>query len=233
MKYLIFLILFISQSVHAKWVTGIGYFQPGEYRVENEVSPMPFGLNIVPMIGYFSPRLRVAGPSVSARVLGNHLAEMRLKVNMIGDRYKAHEVELRKSAVDVGAMVRLFFLSASYAADISNTYKGTHYNFKFSWRFPITKNYFIVPSYTYGVFSSDYTNYYYGVRDSEVGYFSAYKVDEAIIQTITLVNTYILDKHNSLVLNFSYRLFDDEIYNSPTVEKKSYTRGSFFWNYTF
>jgi hypothetical protein len=231
-KFIIVFITLLQFCTHAKWITGVGVFEPGRYRVDNEISPLPFGWNVVPMIGYISPRLRVIGPTASLRVFGGGPYEARVNVNMTGDRYRAHEVAERDSGVDVGASVRLLFLTLKYGADVAGVYHGNSFSWGLSRRIVIDDKFIFIPSYTQRYVNSGYANYYYGVKESEVGYFQAYRPGESKITSIRLSSTWRLNETHSIALNINRREFADEIYNSPTVREKSYYSGSLFWNYT-
>ncbi|MBD64644.1 MAG: hypothetical protein CME62_05530 [Halobacteriovoraceae bacterium] len=232
-KNILFLFIFFNSVAYAKWITGVGYFDPGEYRVENEISPMPLGWNIVPMIGYVSPKMRVIGPRISYHIVGNKAVELRADINAIGDRYESHEVEMRDTAIDGGMSLRLMFLTFGYSADISNVYYGNNYSWGLSWRFILADNFFIIPSFTQKYFSSEYTNFYFGVKESEEGYFNAYEVDASKISTLRLTTTLKLNEKDSIAFTVSQREFEDEVYDSPTVAKKRYLSSSLFWNYSF
>ena len=229
---MLLLFLFGIHNAQARFVGGIGYIQPGQYRVDNEINPLPLGISVVPMIFYRGERLSVLGPNVSYSLLKGPI-NFALRVGATGDRYKTESLKQRDAAINAGFSLRLLFLTLNYGSDISNVFDGNTMSVSIGWRFTLTESLFFIPSIKKEFQNSSYVNYYYGVSRDEAGRFSAYKVNNAVNDIYGVGFTYILDPLQSLSLNYSYKVFDQVIFDSPTINEDSYGRFSLFWNYKF
>ena len=214
----------------ANLVTGIGYISPEEYRTDNEINPLPLGLSFVPMIAYHSERLRIYGPNISYNLLRGSIG-FDLKINVVGDRYQAYEVEKRDTAINGGASIRLFFLSIHYGSDIARTYNGNMMAVSLVHRFKFGEKLTIIPRFSKEYLNKSFTRYYYGVRDNETGEFRAYTLNEAVNDIYALNSSLKLDEQSSIALSYAYKKFDNEIFKSPTIALKGYSTWSLFWNF--
>jgi len=224
--------LLAVHNVQARFVGGIGYIQPGEYRVDNEINPLPLGISVVPMIFYRGERLSVLGPNLSYSLIKGPI-NFALSVGATGDRYKTESLEQRDAAINAGFSLRLLFLTLNYASDVSNVFDGNTMSAGIGWRFQLTQSLFFTPSIKKEFLNSSYVNYYYGVSTDEAGRFTSYRVNSAVNDIYAIGLTYILNPIQSFSLNYSYKVFDQVIFDSPTINEKSYGRLSFFWNYKF
>lgn len=233
--YLGLLILFFSLNLQAKFVTGVGYIQPADYRVDNDVSPLPLGWNVVPMIGYFGERLRIVGPKISYVLIKNPFFNFFTFAEVLGDRYKSQGIGLRDSAINMGVGVRIVFITIKYGHDITNRYKGHSYEISGGWRFFLSNDFFLTPSYKMKFYSDRYVNKYFGVSNDEAknSPYSSYIGDDSVNHIWGIGGTYKLDELQSFALNLNWTFLDVNIYSSPTVSKKSYPTYSLFWNFSF
>ncbi len=231
-KFFFGLLLISSFNIAAGFTVGLGYIKPQEYRVGNNINPLPFGLSIVPMFAYRGERLSILGPTVSYSLLKGPIG-FGLRLNPTGDRYESDGIETRDTAINGGVFLRLLFLTLNYGRDLSSTYNSYTASATLSWRFKILENLFFSPGVTQRLLSRKYVNYYYGIRSTEAGRFSPYQTGDAQNTTLRLGLDYSLNKNNSISSNYSHRFFDPKIYRSPTVGKKSHGTISIFWNYTF
>lgn len=223
---------FVSCEAKAegKFITGIGYIAPQEYRKDNEINPLPFGLSVVPMIAYRSKKLRVSGPNASY-ALKNGSIGLRLNLNMTGDRYEAYELDRRGTAVNGGVSLRLMNIILKYSSDISRVYNGNVFGISLVHRFSLGANLSLAPRITKEYLGKAFTRYYFGVEASETGQFPEYAPKEAVNDIYGMVLNYKLSLNSSLASSYSYKVFDNEIYKSPTISRSSYSTWAFFYNY--
>lgn len=233
-NFFVLLLLFAS-PVFAKFVGGIGYIQPGKYRVDNNVSPLPLGWNVVPMIGYFGERLQVVGPNITYKLIKDPLYNFFINLSAIGDRYESHNIGLRDTSLNANVGLRILFLTLKYGHDISGRYKGNTLEFIAAWRFILSEKLFIMPRYRRLHLDSRYVNFYYGITQDEAdgGPYTFYQSGNAINESVGLTTTYKLFEGQSIALSADYTFLHENIYKSPTTSRKSYLTASLFWNYTF
>ena len=210
--------------------TGIGYISPDEYREDNEINPLPFGLSTVPMIAYRSERWRLIGPRLSYHLLKGPIG-IDLNLGLEGDRYLAHELEQRDNSVAAGASLRLFFLICRHDSDISRTFNGNINKITLAHRFLVTDKLFIIPRITKEYVGRNFTDYYYGVDPDEVGEFEEYSPENSENEIYGLTLTQVLNEGSSLTLNITHKVFGEEIANSPTIRLDRYNIWSFFWSF--
>ena len=215
---------------HAAFTTGLGYIHVEQYRTDNEINPLPLGLSVVPMIAYRSERLRIFGPNINYSLLRGAIG-FDLKLNVSGDRYKAYEIEERSTSIDAGVSLRLLFLSLTYSSDIGRTYNGNSYSLGIAHRFMLGDSIMIIPRVAREYLNKSYTRYYYSVSLDETGEFPLYSLEEATNEIYTIIINLKLSERNSISLNYTHKVFDDDIYASPTIELKRFNRSAVFWNY--
>lgn len=224
--------LIFGSISYANFSSGLGYIRPSDYRVNNYISPLPFGLSVVPMIGYRGERLTVLGPNVSYSFVKGKISA-GLRVRAVGDRYESAGIARRDTAINGGAFLRLLFLTINYGRDLTSRYNGDLLSARLAWRFKLPASFLFNPAIVREFVSKKFVNYYYGVESYEATTYSAYQGQSA---QNTIVNgnlIYMIDQSNSLAFNYSHKFFDREIYTSPTVDKRNYGTTSFFWNYKF
>ncbi len=229
--FIMFMVILGINNSYAKFISGIGYIGPEEYRVDNEINPLPFGLSLIPMIAYRGQRLQVYGPNISYVLLRGPVS-FSLNAKAFGDRYKARDLSQRDTAVNAGVSLRLLFLTLKYGADISKVYNGNTAEVGIGWRFKFGDSWLVIPGLAKEYLNESYVNYYFGIDADEVGEFSFYEAKTAVNDKLRLGVTYLIDSENSLSLNYSYRKFDKVVYESPTISKEGYATWSFFWSYS-
>ena len=213
-----------------KFISGLGYIKPGEFRVDNEINPLPLGLSFVPMIAYRGERLSVFGPNINYALIKGAIS-LGLRLNTSGDPFKSHEINQSGTAINGGVSLRLLFLTLNYESDISNVYDGNLMKASIGWRFPLFDNLMFTPNFGKEFLNHSYVNHYFGVEKSEVGYFSFYETNSAVNDHYGFGLIFKLTEMNSLSLNYSFKKLDKVIYDSPTVSKKEYDTFSVFWSY--
>lgn len=214
----------------AEFTTGLGYLTQQNHRVDNEISPFPFGLNFVPMLAYQSRKWRIYGPNVSYSLL-NGFFGAALHFSATGDRYQAYDVATRETAVNVGASVRILYLTLKHEIDFFHTYNGNITSLILAKPFKLSEKIVLIPGLTKKFLSKGYVNYYYGIRSDETSYFSSYKVENAVNNEWAAMLKYSMDEINSFMLSYKHIIFDRVIYDSPTVRLREYDRWGLFWNH--
>ncbi|MDA9793241.1 MipA/OmpV family protein [Bacteriovoracaceae bacterium] len=232
-KSMIILFVFsLSLNIAAagEFRVGFGYIQPGEYRVDNEINPLPLGMSFVPLIAYRGERLSVLGPNINYSLLKGPIS-FGIRLNAAGDRYKSHDLEERDSAINAGVVLRFYFLTLSHAADVSGLYNGEVEQLTVGWRLMLSDSLSFMPSIGKEFLSLEYTNYYYGVKEGESAYYPAYQTNNSVNDIYSARLIYKMSEDHSFSLSFKHRAFDKVIYDSPTINKQKFSRWAMFWSY--
>lgn len=227
---LLIIFVFFTFKSYAKFRTGVGYIVPAEYRTNNEINPLPFGLSVVPLIAYRGESLNIFGPNISYSLLKG-LVGFNVDFNIVGDRYKAYEVNKRETAINAGASLRLLNLILYYGSDISGTYRGNVFKATLAHRQKITDSFMTTFSIAKEFYNKSFSNYYYGVKLSEVGEFAEYSLSETSSILLSLMLSYKLSESNSISLSFNRKEFDEKIYQSPTIALKRFNTWALFWSF--
>src|SRR5690606_18310020 len=128
--------------------------------------------------------------------------------------------------------LRLLFLVLKHGVDISRTYHGQITSVSVAKPFRLTDNVALIPTLAKEYLSSSFVNYYYGVKDDEVGTFDAYQAKTATNDLLGITININLSENTSLTCNYSHKKFDQVIYDSPTIRLEAYNTISLFGNYT-
>lgn len=106
-------------------------------------------------------------------------------------------------------------------------------------RFPVTSKFSVTPSVGASMFSSDYTDYYFGVSKKEVNRSSTDKLDKtyngdtAYAYGAKLALEYLFTENVSLIASAGVTQFSSEVEDSPIVEDGTIFFGSLEAKYTF
>ncbi len=228
-KFFLLLILYFSTFANAQgvWSGGIGYLDQEDYRVNNEVNSLPFGLKFVPVISYRGENLSIYGPNIRYSLLKGAIGSA-LHLEPSGARYKSKEVELRDTAINAGLSVRIFFLNLKHTVDIYDKYNGSITTATLGHRFVLSESLFLIGSAGYQFLSEAFTDFYYGVKPDEVGTYTLYRPESAQNKIVRINLTYLISKETSLTLNYSFTELDEEVYESPTVGQNSFKTWGIF-----
>ena len=232
LKIILFLILMIPNAFAGEVSTGVGYLDMEDYRVDNEINPLPLGLSTIPFIAYRSEYISVFGPNIIFHLLRGPIS-LEVNFQAAGDRYEGHEVEKRDTAINSGLQLRLYFLSLKYSSDIFHTYNGNTMEVTLGHRQPLGSKLFLAGNIGYEFLNNSFVNYYYGVKENEVGYFQSYEAGGARNEILNLNLTYAVDKGQSITIGYRFKKLDPVIYDSPTVAMKSYKQWNFFWSFSY
>lgn len=223
-----FFLFFLPISSYANFSTGIGYIEREIYREDNELNPLPLGLSTVPFIAYRGENLSVYGPNVEYRLLKGIIGAS-LHLQTVGDRFEAHEVKKRDTGVNAGVSLRLLFLSLRHTADIFHTYNGNVSTIDIGHREKFGK-FIVMGQIGYEYLNQGFSNYYYGVREDEVGHFQAFELKETRNEFLRLSTIYQLGEGRALNMSYGFKRLDPVIFESPTVNKKSFKTWSIFYS---
>ena len=191
------------------------------------MNSLPFGLKFVPVISYRGENISIYGPNIRYSLLKGAIASS-LHLEPSGARYESKEIELRDTAINAGLSVRLFFLNLKHTIDIYDKYNGSITTATLGHRFVLTESLFLIGSVGYQFLSKAFTDFYYGVKEEEIGTYSQYQPQEAQNKIARINLTYLMSKEISLTLNYSFTELDKEIYDSPTVSQKSFKAWGIF-----
>lgn len=226
----ILLLASISTPTYAKWSYGIGYIDQEDFRVDNEVNSLPFGISAVPLISYNGPKLSINGPQIRYRLL-NGMFGATLHLAAVGNRYESEEVNLRETGYNGGVSLRALYLTVKHTTDLFRTYNGNITSIVLAHRFMPFDNLMFIPRVGYEYTNRGYNNYYYGVRESEVGTYQAYDVSDARNKIAGATTVYIMNQSSSLTINYSHTQLDQVIFDSPTVNLRSYKTWGVFLSF--
>ncbi len=232
LKFIYFLLFSISTVTAGEISTGIGYLDMEDYRIDNEINPLPLGWSTIPFIAYRSKYISFYGPNVTIHLLRGPIS-FSLNLQAKGDRYEGHEVEKRETSINAGAQLRLYFLSLKTMSDIFHTYNGNINEVTLGHRIGISSKIFLAGMLGYEYVNNSYVNYYYGVKESEIGFFNTYKTGNARNEILNLNLTYMLGEGQSLNLGYKFKKLDPVIFDSPTVAKRSFKLWNVFWSFSY
>ncbi|MGL5655313.1 MAG: MipA/OmpV family protein [Fusobacteriaceae bacterium] len=106
-------------------------------------------------------------------------------------------------------------------------------------RFPVTSKFAIIPSANASMFSSDFTDYYFGVSNKEVNRSSTDKLDKtyngdtAYAYGAKLALEYMFTENVSMIASAGVTQFSSEIDDSPIVDNATMFYGALEAKYTF
>lgn len=231
MKALIPILLLLPLFSYAQLSTGLGYIGLEDYRVNNEVNPLPLGISVIPAISYRSGNLNIRGPNITYNFLQGPIG-FSYHLEIVGERYESQEVKLRNSAGNTGFSLRLLYLTLKHTSDFTGVYRGNITNAFLAHRFQLFDRLMFIPRIGYRYTNKSYNNYYFGVRANEVGTYSFYELENARSENAGATLIFIGSDY-SLSLSYSHTNQDQVIYDSPTVALNSYKVWSLFYNFNF
>lgn len=124
-------------------------------------------------------------------------------------------------------------LNASILGDVSSTHKGFVMDLSYSQGFELGSVFF-EPQVGMEFLSSNYTDYYYGVRSSEAtASRAAYNADSAVNPYVGYNVVYPINKSVQLIHNANYTWLSSEIKDSSLVDRNSRWSTSVGINYRF
>lgn len=196
----------------------------------------------LPVVFYQGDRLRVLGPQLTYRVLGDRDNHVGLRVDYRFDGYEEEDgaifkgMEERKSGISVGlagqAKIGVGNIYYSVARSMSAS-KGIYGTIQYGIPFE-TGGWTITPRAGVELFNAKYANYYFGVRPGEarVGR-PAYDAGRALNLDIGVDFHRDLTVRHSVFGSLKYRRYDSAISDSPLMEKSASPRMNIGYLYRF
>ena len=240
MKYILLTLLFLNilWAKGPKNSVGIATaISESPYQdVENE--PLPF-----PMVTYHTDTFYIQGLEIGYKLVNFDLLKLNAIINPVfknldpGDSIYLNGMDKRYRTIDAGiklviAPIPLVKLSAKLRADTLGVYEGYMSELKINVLVPLSKSFIIMLSYGKQNYSSDYVNYYFGVKASEATASRAEYIPSSSEITTTSANfIYNFTDKLGASLGINQAKLGDEIKNSPIVDKDKTT--SYFMALTY
>lgn len=180
------------------------------------------------------------------RVLGTDDTPLNIHATLTsaGDGYDTDDstvftgMDERDGSLDLGVSADYALgdgqVKATLVHDITNNHEGFVADVNYSHDFELDYGLTVVPRAGVAYTSEDYTNYYFGVRQSEAtGSRAAYNADSALNPYVGYRMTMPLAGSWSLVHEAAYVWLDDEITDSSLVDRDSAWVAALGVGYTF
>lgn len=145
--------------------------------------------------------------------------------------YQTNEVGKRRNSLFAGATARILLFNLRYVKDINNKSNGSIFEVIAAYPFLWSKNFRTIPRLGIRVHSSNYNNYYYGVKASEVGEFQQYNANSGTDKFIAIGNQFDIGSNTRLRLTLGYEKLSSEVSNSPTINKSERYFGTVMYTY--
>jgi outer membrane protein len=232
MRYLLFLTLILNTL----WAKGpqnsIGIatsFSQSPYEgVKND--PLPF-----PMITYITDTFYIRGLEIGYKIIDFDLLKFNAVINPVfrhldpSDSPYLSGMDKRYRTIDGGvklvlAPIPLIKFSAKAVHDTLGVHEGYRTELKVNVLVPLSKSFIILLSHGKQKYSSDYIDYYFGVKASEATSTRSEYIPSSSSITSTGVNfIYNFTDKIGTNLGVSQAKLGDEIKNSPIVDKDKTT----------
>lgn len=219
----------LNVSANDQWKFGVGVgviSQKSPYKdVGTETNPFPV---IYAQKGNFS----LLGNQAEYQFYGNEilqfkvLGQYRLEGYEAGDSNYLTDMDEREGALELGLGASFNTPSGTWSTsiltDVSSTHEG--YELALGWEkpFQLSPKWMIKPSAELSWRSSDLNNYYYGVKSNEAtANRAAYSADSGMMYSAGVDALYFIDKQQTVQLGLGITSWDNEIDDSPLVERSS------------
>jgi len=207
---------------------GLGVsFSDSEYiGVDNE-------LNVLPLVFIDNSWIKLMGTTLDLKVANINNASFTLRGKYdLGDGYDSSDsyifgdMDSRKSSFWVGPAMTwsspMVNLKLDTLIDTMGNSEGQQASFSVSKGFKLSQRLNVEPSLGATWYSDKYVNYYYGVKSSETrANREQYDGNSTTVMKAGLRFNYFVDNSQSLIFNVSIKQFDDDIRDSPLVDKKT------------
>jgi outer membrane protein len=229
----------------ATWGWGLGL---GVASSRNAYKGFERDNGLYPLLQYENRYVKVFGPGLDVKLPSWQINESQ-KVNFslvgqydLGSGYEAKDSYVfegmteRKSSFWVGGKLEwendLVNVSAELLGDASGESKGTRFSLGLSRTWHIGQHWMLTPRAVAKWHDSKYTDYYYGVRDSEARTGrAAYRGDSGVNAEVGLSVMYLIDRQQSLFLDVGVNSLSSSIKHSPLVDRS--TENNVFFGYLY
>lgn len=198
--------------------------------------------DLVPIPYLQTERLRILGPQLTYRLLGDKSNNIGLRLDYRFDGYEASDGDVfrgmdeRKSSLALGfsGQYRTVIGNLDYSiAKATSASKGLYGNVQLFW--PIkTGNWIVTPRAGLEFFDKKYTNYYFGVNPNEVrSDRRQYTPGKALNLDVGVDLQRDLSANHTLLGSIKYRHYASAIKDSPLIEKSGSPRFNIAYLYRF
>lgn len=230
----------LSQAQAAEFTLGAGAFTgKSEYKDFKDQS------GALPLIQAQGDRWSVDASGVSVELYGDEKSPLTVNalLTSAGSGFDEDDsdafsgMKKRKSSVDLGLQVQYQIgqgaVEATVLGDVSSTHKGYSLDMNYSHNIELMGGFF-QPAIGFEFTSAKFTDYYYGVKDSEAtATRSAYKAESAINPYLEYSYIYPVNKNINLIHGSSITKLDSEVKNSSIVDRSTTWNTFVGLSYTF
>ncbi len=170
---------------------------------------------------------------LSVNVAGYPFLGAYVNLNRVGDRYDGIGMDSRKESFALGIGARLFGFNIHYGSDIASKSNGGVAKLGYGKMFFINPDLMIRVGGGIDYLTSNYVNYYYGVRSNEAtSTRSVYSLNHAVNYSFGAFPIYKISAEFSAMSGVNTTLIDSKIRRSPTTNGKAY-ENAFFAGVTY
>ena len=205
----------------------------GAYTSKSEYKDLKNSSGAAPLIEYQGEGWSVSPSSISVDLLGGEDAPLTISaiLESAGSKVDASDsksfngVKDRDSSIDLGLQMSYAVgagsINGSLTGDVSSTHKGYGLDVNYSHNIPLFGGH-LQPAAGLEFKSANYTDYYYGVSNSETATGrAAYKAGSAINPYLSYSYFYPINANLSLIHSTSVSFLDSEIKDSPLVDRSN------------
>lgn len=243
MRY-IFIVFLFTYSLFAndRDRSGLGI---GAIISESKYEGIDRQTRVIPLFRYNSDTFYVRGIEIGYKQIDtkpfklNYILSPRLEELDSSDSTYLSGMEDRDMTLEAGVSIRvnvipLVTLSARAKMDTLGVHKGYDIGYGISLFLPISKTFFISPSYQKINLSSNLADYYNGVKSSEATTTrEAYSVSSTTVDRVGINFIYKLSKDINTNLMISQTRLSEELKGSPIIKDKDFTSAIMGISYLF
>ncbi len=220
-------LIFNAPAIAGEFTVGIA-----AYKMDSPYKDFDDEDGIAPILSYEGEDFSFSGGELGYRIFGDDDSPLNLRLILTfdGSGFDSSDSPVfagmaeRDDSIEFGLNADLEagpgIVSATLLHDISGTHKGYVADISYSLPLEISDRFSIEPGAGLQYLSGDYSNYYFGVRSNEAtASRSAYTADSAVLPYVGYQVRYALSDSWMLLHDAGYVWLDDEIKNSPLVDK--------------
>ncbi|REG86993.1 MipA/OmpV family protein [Marinomonas pollencensis] len=217
----------------------MGIYSSSIYKdTDSDVSALPF-------VAYTGEHLYLKGPEVGYNLLPNRSYKnigFGLAYDFAAfdpddsDDENIQKLDDRDGSLMAIVQAKIGFFSAKLAQDVSNTHNGYYAQVKADYPIQLQR-WRLLPSISYRYLSGQMSDYQFGVSSSESastgGAIRAYDASSTSMTRLTLNSFYPISQSLTLNLSATYVKYNDNVLDSPIVEKdhKSMARAGIIYRF--
>lgn len=243
MKYIFLICLLFTCQLFANEQdkSGIGI---GGIISESKYKGIDKETTVIPLIKYNANNFYIKGIEFGYKEIDtesfklNYILAPKLSHYDSGDSPYLEGMDDREMTVEAGVSLvyklPLISLGTKIKFDTLGVHKGYDIGFRIGSFLPLSKIFFISPSYSKVYLSSNLANYYYGVKSSEeTSTREAYNVGKTTMNIYGITFIYKLTKDINTNLTITQTKLSDDIKDSPIIKDKDFNTLIMGVSYTF